>query len=493
MNLEGLNSNQIYNYIVSGSASINSEISSLQPSTQIIFYEIDLSEIAPKLASFSYSEGNPINNAILRIYNDYNLFNISNNPNGKIKWQNNFYYPFPIKAEGFEYNTNGTLPTPKLTIANFSPDKSFNSFYKYLRMNIESLGDIIGSKFTRTKTFLKYLDGSNFSNGINPFNPQTGLYEIELPKDIYYIDRKSYEDKTRIEYQLSSILDLENLYLPGRSIIAKKCPFQYRGEGCVYEYNSRLTDLHSGVYAKTTNPLYQVFGLQTAPPVATENDQLFISNNGGLFSSNNPAGNTAIFRLTGSAGNSGLWIENANYVSGDFIFLEKEKLKYYFVCIQNNTSTIFNAPPNTNFWAADNCAKSIKSCRLRWLKNPAFRPVIWPTSRRGQTHTEMDLQIFAQNYTNGWIAQNNAGIYPSGRGRQSFTDEVLGEVIYTIQEVENQFVTGLNGIPINFPRRPGCENPAAEYAHGIPKDKDGNYLNGFLPYGGFPAVNRPEG
>jgi len=482
-NLDNLNKNQVYDYITSGVRSLNSEISSLQPSSPIMFYEIDLTEISPKLKSFSYQEGNPVNNGILRIYNDYNLFNLSNNPYGKIKWQDNFYYPFPIQAEGFEYNTNGVLPTPKITISNSSPDASLNSFYKYLRMNIESLGEIIGAKFTRSKTFLKYLDGSNFINNINPYNPDTGLYELELPKDIYFIDRKSYEDKFTLQYQLNSILDIENLYLPSRSLLAKKCTFQYRGEGCVYEYNSRLTSLHSGVYANVQNPQSNIYGLQTAPPVATENDQLFISDNNGIFSSKDSAGASAIYRITGGLGNSGQWIENANYVSGDFVFLEKESLKYYFVCIQNNLSTIFNSPPNTNFWEADNCAKNIKSCRFRWLKNPAFRPVIWPKDRGGEDQQQTDARLFAQNYTNGYLSQK----------RSFYTDEPLGAVQYTTQEVANQFVTGLNGVPLYFPRRPGCENPMAEYAHGIPKDANGNYLNGFLPYGGFPAVNRPEG
>ena len=89
-----------------------------------------------------------MNNGILRIYNDFNLFNVVNNPDGLLKWRNNYYFPFPIQTEGFEYTNVGALPTPKITINNYSPDQSTNSFYRYIRMQVQSLGDIVGAKFT---------------------------------------------------------------------------------------------------------------------------------------------------------------------------------------------------------------------------------------------------------------------------------------------------------------------------------------------------------
>lgn len=450
-------SREIYDLIVSGNQSLNTELSSLTPSTQVILYEIDLSEVAPTMINYNYNGQQPINNGIFRIYNDYNIYKLSTNPYGTIKWQQNYYYPFPIFAEGFEYSSAGSLPTPRVAISNLSPDYSSNSFYRYIRMQMQSLGDIVGGKFSRIKTFLKYLDGANFSGNVNPYNPNTGLYEIELPRDIYYIDRKTVENKNIIEYQLNTILDVENLTLPARTLYGQKCPFQYRGEGCVYEYNSRLTDIHSGIYAYTVNPSYTVSGLQTAPPVATDNDQLFI---GGVFATGVPgtATNTAIFRITGGLGNSGLWRETSQYVSGDFIFLQNRGLKYYYVCINNHTADVFNAPPNINYWASDSCAKSIASCRSRWLKNPAFRPVIWPANRNGEDFIKTRNRI---------------------------------ESLYGTGERLNLWVTGANGIAINFPRRPGCEDPSSTRAHGLPKDAFGNYLNGFLPFGGFPGTNQP--
>jgi lambda family phage minor tail protein L len=449
-----------YLSIISGSRDIRENLLSSSPSQLIELFEIDFSEIHPVTKTLSYGNNQPTNMGVLRIYNNFNLFKLTNNPYGIINWQNNSYYPFPIKAEGFEYNSSTTLPTPKISISNFSPDNSNNSFYNYIRMQIQSLDDIIGAKFTRIRTFLKYLNSSNFQEGYNIYATNTGIYEIELPKDIYYIDRKTIENASIVEYQLNTILDLENLTFPGRTIYSKKCPFQYRGEGCCYEYNSRLTSLHSGIYADTVNPDFNVKGLLTAPPVATENNQLFI---GGIFPTGQ-IGASAIFRITGSnqgsngsLGNSGAWNINNTYVSGDFVFLENKNLKNYFVCIKNHISNVFDTPLNKNYWEADVCSKDISACRLRWLKNPAFRPVIWPTNRGGENYNDTAKRIY-------WTYFGN----------------------------ESLWVTGIAGRQVYFPRRPGAEDPSSPNSHGIPKDANGNYLNGFLPFGGFPGTNKPN-
>jgi len=449
-----------YLSIISGSRDIRENLLSSSPSQLIELFEIDFSEIHPVTKTLSYGNNQPTNMGVLRIYNNFNLFKLTNNPYGIINWQNNSYYPFPIKAEGFEYNSSTTLPTPKISISNFSPDNSNNSFYNYIRMQIQSLDDIIGAKFTRIRTFLKYLNSSNFQEGYNIYATNTGIYEIELPKDIYYIDRKTIENASIVEYQLNTILDLENLTFPGRTIYSKKCPFQYRGEGCCYEYNSRLTSLHSGIYADTVNPDFNVKGLLTAPPVATENNQLFI---GGIFPTGQ-IGASAIFRITGSnqgsngsLGNSGAWNINNTYVSGDFVFLENKNLKNYFVCIKNHISNVFDTPLNKNYWEADVCSKDISACRLRWLKNPAFRPVIWPTNRGGENYNDTAKRIYWTYYGN-----------------------------------ESLWVTGIAGRQVYFPRRPGAEDPSSPNSHGIPKDANGNYLNGFLPFGGFPGTNKPN-
>lgn len=454
---------EIYNQIVSGYKSINTEIAKLEPSSQIFLYEIDLTNIYPQTRNTTSLSNQPLQNGVLRLYNDYNLYNLSVQPYGTISWKNNQYFPMPIYADGFELNSAGTLPTPRIFISNSSPDTSTNSFYKYIRMQVQSLGDIVGAKFTRIKTFLKYIHGSNFSGGRNPFTEDPSIYEIELPKDIYYIDRKNQEDSLTLEYTLASILDVEGVSLPGRTIYSTKCPFQYRGEGCLYEYDSRRSIVHSGVYGNVNNPGTSIRLLQTAPPVATENDQLFIGSSGAVFITGVDAAAT---RITGGLGNSGLWTTGAGYVSGDFVFIQNNSLNYYFVCIGNHTSTFQNAPPDSTYWLGDTCSKSIYACRLRWLKNPNFRPVIWPTNRGGWTIDR--------------LKQVDLRFKPSTQ--QATT--IVTSPFYTY--------TGVNTTPLLFPRRPGCGNPLADWSHGIPKDYTGGYLNGFLPFGGFPGTDQPS-
>ena len=268
----------LYNLIVSGSSAINAEVSSINPTSPIFLYDIDLSEIYP-ISKVVTAANQPLSNGVLRLYNDINLYNIGSDNLGKIYWQGNYYYPFPIAADGFEMNSVGALPTPRLRIGSMSPITGSNSFYKYARMQFQDLGDIAGAKFSRIKTFLKFLHPNNFPGGVNPYSI-ANIYEAELPRDIYYIDRKSLENKFLVEYALASVLDIENITLPARTILGTKCPFTYRGEGCLYECHSRVSRAHSGVFSNIVNSSYPITLPLEAPPVETINEELFL---GGVF------------------------------------------------------------------------------------------------------------------------------------------------------------------------------------------------------------------
>jgi lambda family phage minor tail protein L len=600
----------IYNAIRSGNKSLNTELSNLTPTTPVYLYELDLTQVYSQVRSINVS-GQPFQNGILRFHNGFNIYNLSSGQFnvGQLYWQNNYYYPFPVTAEGFDCTSAGTLPNPTITLSNNSPDQTINSFYKYIRMQFQSLGDIVGAKFTRIKTFLKYLDPLNFSGNINPFSNEPSVTEIELPRDIFYVDRKETENKDTLKYSLVSILDLENLTLPGRTLLANKCPFEYRGEGCLYEYNKRITSIHSGVYGEVTNPPVKITLPLEAPPVATENDELFLNTilsgegararfsginyflftgsynqwaftNYALFgtavecaqrlndgstattaitsnaaqqiitlSSTTPteitcirlnssstinnnyqiqyysnyasswnnvsdiSGYDLVWNLNGSPpgtykihfpskgyhsgwrfisttsnagtaltefnfsgqfriGDSGMWQTGSFYQNGDFIFLENHGIKYYFVCISGHTSDIFNTPPNKKYWGADSCSKTIHSCRLRWQKNPYFRPVVWPKSRGGWDHWDALRR---------YRITGNRGIY-------------FGSAFdFRRLNFPSWWRTGdleANGNPASWPRRPDVHDPWSYYAHGLPKDMTGQYLNGLLPFGGFPGLDQ---
>lgn len=79
----------------------------------------------------------------------------------------------------------------------------------------------------------------NFVNGSMQFlipgnyNPNADP-TAEFPRDIYYIDRKSGENRDAIEFELSASLDLAGVALPRRQIVQNYCPWRYRGAECGY-------------------------------------------------------------------------------------------------------------------------------------------------------------------------------------------------------------------------------------------------------------------
>jgi len=118
------------------------------------------------------------------------------------------YIPVDIAVSGFEWNGQGTLPTPTLQVSNVS---------KLLLASIISLKDLVGAKFTRVRTFRKHLD-----DGADPDSTMI------FPKEIYRINRKVQHNKIFIEFQLASSLDQEGVQLPGRQCLKNTCVQRYR-------------------------------------------------------------------------------------------------------------------------------------------------------------------------------------------------------------------------------------------------------------------------
>ena len=131
------------------------------------------------------------------------------------------YYRYPIEASGFERNGNGKQPRPTLKIANANGVIGIVS-----RAN----DDLVKVKVIRRRTFMKYLDAVNFDGGVNP----TADPNAALDDEIWYIDRKTTENKIYIEWELVSGLDLENNYIPKRQCIQNICTWRYRSSECSY-------------------------------------------------------------------------------------------------------------------------------------------------------------------------------------------------------------------------------------------------------------------
>ena len=136
-----------------------------------------------------------------------------------ITWQGQVYTPLPLKVDGFEMS--GTqFARPKMQLANV--DGVFSSL-------VNSYSDLVGCKVIRKRTLTRYLDAVNFADGNPTANPLEAFAD-----DIFYITRKSAENRMMIEFELGSSLDLQGVMLPRRQVIASVCCWRYRSEECGY-------------------------------------------------------------------------------------------------------------------------------------------------------------------------------------------------------------------------------------------------------------------
>lgn len=302
--------------------SLQSEAASLSPSALIQLFELDLSTLI-EASGISFSSGE----TIFYFHNNIKLLTTS------IFYQGNEYAAVPIQVEGYEVPSQGTLPQPKMTI---TVNDAGIAVLAILKNTIRRLGDFVGCKITRRRTFARFLDSGNFNSNNTPINLQTNEF-VEFPPDIYYINRKSKENKISVEYELSSILDLEGVNLPKRQIIGQRCNSAYRGEGCLYEYESRRNDTVHGEFAILPDQ---------APPIATEEDKLI----------------TDILNIA-SITDLGQYVNGNIYSKGQSVYITQQGVKYYFVANKDNVGT---RPPYPNDWIADKCSKRIKGCKLRF-------------------------------------------------------------------------------------------------------------------------------
>lgn len=314
------------------------ENAKLSPSAKINLYEIDITELAQWMNIVTDGEisSDPDAN-VIRLHNNFKLFSKN------IIWQGNTYIAAPLKEEGFELNSTGTAPTPKISVS-IEENSGLEPVLGKLRNKINKVNGLIGAKFTKRATFIKHLDAANFHDIGFPvdYDEDPNAY---FPDEIFYFERKTAESKNIIEFQLSTLLDLKNLKLPSRLVSASRCQFCYRGAGCLYEYNSRRTAIH-GTASESTLP-------STAPSAANDKNEKILDILNGL------AGYTQFTSLK----DRGKWEKGITYNIGDQIHIIRNNLRYYFIAKQNALNV---DPPHPDFWIADICSKSIAGCNLRW-------------------------------------------------------------------------------------------------------------------------------
>ncbi len=233
----------------------NSSLLDLEPDTLIELYEIELGE---QDGIYRFHPGkNDLKDIIL------------SDRNGAPQT----YYAMPIETDGWEMRGDGQLPRPKLLIAN--PQGVITDA-------IKRRSDLIGKSVVRKRIFLKYLDNENFPDNFNPFAVPDA--EARFDDDIYTINRKVQENKYFVEFELISPLELEDVQVPARTMIANYCSWTYRGDGCMYGMRQDFTNqailMPDGTISTPATFFSKEDGVNLGIPVADENNKKFSEENG---------------------------------------------------------------------------------------------------------------------------------------------------------------------------------------------------------------------
>ena len=178
-----------------------SDLQQIAPSAVIELFELQLNAAQHgTVATYRFHAGTNLNN------------------NGAVVWAAQTYMRMPIEADGFEYSGNGQLPRPRVRVSNIQ------GYITALLLTLPN--GLEGAKFTRIRTLARYLDDSNWPGG-NPYLPG-GDSTAEMPREIYYVDRKVTETRDLIEFELCAAFDLQGVSAPKRQTIQNICQWRYR-------------------------------------------------------------------------------------------------------------------------------------------------------------------------------------------------------------------------------------------------------------------------
>lgn len=143
------------------------------------------------------------------------LFHAGNNmkDSSDLVWQSNTYTRMPCRADGFKYSGKGLLPRPTLTFSNLLG--SVTSII-LLANQTTAFCDLQSAKVTRRRTLASFLDGVNFPSNVNPYG--TPDPSVEMPREVYFIDKKTTENRNIVEFEMVSSFDLFGIGAPKKLV-----------------------------------------------------------------------------------------------------------------------------------------------------------------------------------------------------------------------------------------------------------------------------------
>ena len=148
------------------------------------------------------------------------LFHSGNNMKDSfdIVWQSNTYSRIPCNADGFKYSGKGKLPRPTLTLSNL-----LGTITAILQLTNQTtaFSDLAGAKVTRRRALSQDLDEINFPSNVNPYKNGSVDPSAELPREVYFVERKTVENLNIVQFELVSSFDLFGVDAP-KKLVTKK-------------------------------------------------------------------------------------------------------------------------------------------------------------------------------------------------------------------------------------------------------------------------------
>lgn len=230
------------------------------------------------------------------------------------------YVPFPLSIDSMDTDGKGAIGRPRMTLSNI------NGFVSSLLLQHQQL---VGALITRTRVFARFLDAVNWPSPLPSFvTPDpTAHYEPET----FYVNRKLAENNQIVSFELASVLDVQNVKLPRRQILANTCAWRYRdAASCTY----------------------------SGAPVADANNKQFFDASGYNYSPTD----------------KGAFNIGTTYNQGDYVYIYSSLPQFatiplYYVCTTNSTVGI-TPQGNPSRWIADSCSKTCAGCKLRYPTTP---------------------------------------------------------------------------------------------------------------------------
>ena len=329
-------------------SNLSKQMMSINPDALVELYEIDFSNLQSNMEFL-----NDLENSNYGSEARYRFCPMINGTN-PIYWNSEAYQPLPIESEGFEKTGDGRLPRPKLRIAN--PDG-------LLSIIVKTNKDFSNCKVTRKRTYAKFLDQQNYLkrntnlDGLTSFGiPDANSY---FDDDVFYINRKTIQDASVIEFELVSSLELESAELPARIIMSEYCSWTYRcSVGCGYK----------GLPLETSDgkSLIAGFGLNKSSNLGYIDPSLEFND----------------IKEWSRYGKNGTRDNLKGYDMGDIIKIQgKETSNPYknapnvFVCAQSHEIAKNHYPFfDKQHWLKDECSKTVESCSLRFSSSNLLVP-----------------------------------------------------------------------------------------------------------------------